>query len=483
MNIEKPKRLINRASIDFSSYWNSIDWKLVEMKVSKLQSRIAKAVSMNRINLVKKLQYLLSKSFYAKLLSVKRITSNKGKRTPGVDGVLWSSSSSKYEGAVSLSNKKYKSTPLKRTYINKSNGKKRPLGIPTFKDRAMQALYLLCLDPVSESILDNTSFGFRKYRSSKDSCGHLFNCLSTKNSAQFILEGDIKGCFDNIAHNWLQENVLMDKNILRQFLKSGFVFNKSLFETKAGTPQGGIISPTLANITLNGLAKMLREKYWSNSVGTIDRRYNKEKVNITVYADDFVVTAKRRETLEEIKVMIEGFLKARGLELSTEKTVITHITKGFDFLGWNFRKYNNKLIIKPSTKSLKNITNKIRDVIKKNLMQEQDILIIQLNQVIRGWCNYHRHICAKKSFQTLDSKIFRYLWTWAKRRHPMKSKTWRKNKYFTKSDSRDWIFESENARLLFASDFKIKRHVMIKVNANPYLKEYEQYYSKKRNAC
>ncbi|MDQ2088255.1 group II intron reverse transcriptase/maturase, partial [Herbivorax sp. ANBcel31] len=413
----------------------------MEAKVNKLQSRIAKAASENRMNLVKKLQYLVSKSFYAKLLAVKRITSNKGKRTPGVDGEIWSSAESKYKGALSLNNYKYRATTLKRTYISKSNGKKRPLGIPTFRDRAMQALHLLCLDPLSEAIMDTSSFGFRKHRSTKDASQHLFNCLSTKNSAQWVLEGDIKGCFDNISHDWVQENIIMDKKILRQFLKSGYVYKRNLFPTKAGTPQGGIISPTLANLTLNGMATMLKKKYWTNRAGSIHRRYNKEKVHITVYADDFVITANSRETIEDIKKMIEDFLTERGLELSAKKTLITHIKKGFDFLGWNFRKHNDKLIIQPSAKSIKNITFKIKEVVRKNLMQKQEILIIRLNQIIRGWCNYHKHVCAKKAFQTIDKNIFGYLWLWAKRRHSMKSKGWRKNKYFTQSKTRDWIFK------------------------------------------
>ena len=482
MNIEKPKSE-KRASVDYSLKWNSINWNIVEMKVSKLQSRIAKAASENRMNLVKKLQYLLSISFYAKLLAVKRITSNRGKRTPGVDSEIWSSPGSKYKGALLLSNKKYRATPLKRTYISKSNGKKRPLGIPTFRDRAMQALHLLCLDPVSESIMDTSSFGFRKHRSAKDASEHLFNCLSTKFSAKWVLEGDIKGCFDNISHDWVQENIIMNKKILKQFLKSGYVYKQNLYPTKAGTPQGGIISPTLANLTLNGMATMLKQKYWTNKVGTIiHRRYNKEKVHITVYADDFVITAKSRKTLEDIKIMLEEFLGKRGLELSKEKTLITHIEKGFNFLGWNFRKYKGKLIIKPSAKSLKRITAKIREEVRKNLTQKQELLIIRLNQIIRGWCNYHKHVCAKKTYQTLNKNIFRYLWGWAKRRHPMKSKGWRKNKYFTQSKTRDWIFKSEDKILLFASDFKIRRHVLIKFEANPYLKEYETYYSE-RKAC
>ncbi len=482
MNIEKPKRDKTRASIDYTSKWNSINWSMVERKVNKLQSRIAKAMKNNRVNLVKKLQYLLTKSYYAKLLAVKRITSNKGKRTPGIDGETWNTPSRKYKEAISITNKRYRALPLKRVYIKKSNGKKRPLGIPTFKDRATQALHLLSLDPVAESILDKTSFGFRKYRSAKDACEYLFKCLSTKNSAQWVLEGDIKGCFDNISHKWIQDNIIMNPKILKQFLKAGYLRNNKLFRTKTGTPQGGIISPTLANLTLNGMTKMLREIYWRNRVGTIDRQYNKEKVNITIYADDFVVTARSKKVLEDIKNKIEIFLKDRGLELSEDKTQITHIEKGFDFLGWNFRKYKGKLLIQPSNKSVKRVTNKIREVIRKNLMQKQKVLIIKLNQIIRGWCNYHKHICAKKSFQTLDKNIFNCLWNWAKRRHSTKSKAWRKNRYFSRSKTRDWIFKSKDTTLLFASDFKIRRHVLIKFDANPYLEEYRDYYIK-RKAC
>ncbi|OCL25189.1 group II intron reverse transcriptase/maturase [Orenia metallireducens] len=461
--------------------WETIIWGPVIRKVNKLQSRIAKAITRGMKNLARKLQYLLSKSYYTKLLAVRRVTTNKGKKTPGIDKILWSTATSKYINALKLTNKNYKAKALKRVHISKSNGKKRPLGIPTIHDRAMQALYAKTLDPISETTADKVSFGFRKYRSCDDAKEYLFKLLGKKISAQWVLEGDIKGCFDNINHEWLKENILIDRKILNQFLKAGFVHNKKLFPTEKGTPQGGIISPILANMTLDGLEELLKRKYWTNSRGTINRKYNRRnKINLVRYADDFVVTATNKEVLEEARELIEGFLKERGLELSREKTEITHINTGFDFLGWNFRKYNGKLIIKPSKESYKSIINEIRTKIKENKTIKQENLIKILNSKIRGWCNYHRSACSKKSYQSLDRDIFYALWSWAKRRHPNKAKQWIKDRYWIRTETRDWTFSVGNIKLIFASDTKIIRHRLIKFAANPYLKEYDKYYLRKK---
>ena len=219
--------------------WNDIDWKMVEEHVNRLQTRITKAVKQGKWYLVKRLQYLLTNSHYAKLLAVRRVTQNKGKRTAGIDGAKWTTPNSKMNAVLKLSNKKYKATPLRRVYIPKpGTTKKRPLSIPTMYDRAMQALHVLALQPIAETTADPRSFGFRKNRSTHDACQYAFTCLSRKSSAQWVLEGDIKGCFDNINHDWLLDNIPMDKSILTQFLKVGFVYNRHLNPTKAGTPQG-----------------------------------------------------------------------------------------------------------------------------------------------------------------------------------------------------------------------------------------------------
>lgn len=291
MKEEKPKRANTRAASNSADLWMNLTWSCIESKVNKLQSRIAKAVKQGRFNLAKKLQYLLVNSFYAKLLAIKRISQNKGKNTAGIDGVLWNSPSKKYNGELSLESKGYKASPLKRT-----NGKKRPLGIPTIYDRAMQALYLLSLDPVAETLLDEKSFGFRKYRGVKDACANLFNLLAKKTSAKWILEGDVKACFDEISHKWLLNNIM-----LKQFLKSGFVYSNRLFSTNEGSPQGGIISPVLANLALNRIGDLLRNRYWKSKRGMVDSRYNTNKINIVVYADDIVITADNKDILTEIK--------------------------------------------------------------------------------------------------------------------------------------------------------------------------------------
>ncbi|MGB4053745.1 MAG: reverse transcriptase domain-containing protein, partial [Dysgonamonadaceae bacterium] len=299
--------------------WAAIDWRKCECRVRKLQARIVKAQKEGQWSKVKALQHLLVTSFHAKALAVKRVTSNKGKRTAGVDKVKWTTPASKFRAVKSLKRRGYKPKPLKRVFIKKSNGKQRPLGIPTMQDRAMQALYLPALEPVTETMADGNSYGFRRKRSTADAIDALHRLLSKKSSPEWILEGDIKGCFDHISHEWLADNVQIDKGILNKWLKAGVVFNKILTPTKEGTPQGGILSPTLANATLDGMERMLKEWYKNRYIGK--GKIYRPKVNLIRYADDFVVTAESKELLEEIKPLITDFLFRRGLSLSEEKTL------------------------------------------------------------------------------------------------------------------------------------------------------------------
>jgi RNA-directed DNA polymerase len=463
----------NLTNAQICQKWKTINWHQVEKSVNKLQTRITKAVLQNKWNLVKRLQYLLTHSYYAKLMAVRRVTQNKGKRTSGIDGEKWLGSTSKMKAVLSLTGKRYKAKPLKRVFINKiGKNKKRPLGIPTMYDRAIQSLYALALEPIAETMSDIRSFGFRKHRSTRDACQQIFLCLSKKNSAQWILEGDIKGCFDNINHQWLLTSIPVEKPIITQFLKAGFIYKRHLNPTKAGTPQGGIISPLLANMTLDGIEKLLLVKYPK-------RCKNSTKVNFIRYADDFIVTANSEETAKEIQDMITAFLKERGLELSDDKTLITNINEGFDFLGWNFRKYNGKLLIKPSKKSIKRFNEVISQTITSGAAWSQEVLIAKLNPIIRGWANYHNSVVSSDIFQTLDHRIWELLWKWAKRRHPEKPKDWIVNKYWKRSTSRRWDFRTEVNELLILSKTRIYRHIPLKLQMNPFLDK--DYFHERQN--
>ena len=259
------------APTDRARSWESIDWKKAEAYVKKLQMRIVKAQKDGHYSKVKTLQWLLTHSFYAKALAVKRATSNKGKNTAGVDHELWKTPKGKFEAIDKLKRRGYKPQPLRRVYIPKKNGKMRPLSIPTMTDRAMQTLYKFALEPLAETLADPNSYGFRIGRSTHDAIGQCFTDLCRAGSPQWILEGDIKGCFDHISHNWLLENIPMDKEMLGKWLKCGFVETKKLFPTEEGTPQGGTISPVLMNMTLDGLERILKERFPTAADGFICR--------------------------------------------------------------------------------------------------------------------------------------------------------------------------------------------------------------------
>lgn len=455
--------------------WELIDSDAMEQQVIKQQMRIAKAVKEGRYGKVQALQWLLTHSFAAKYMAVKRVTENKGKRTPGIDGVLWVSPAQKLLATMGLKRRGYKAQPLRRIHIPKKNGKTRPLGIPTMKDRAMQAIYALALSPVAETQADHNSYGFRPKRSAQDAIGQCFISLARSYSAKWVLEADIKACFDKISHSWLMEHVIMDKSMLAQWLKSGYVENDLLLVTESGTPQGGIISPIFANITLDGLEATIK---------AATKGLN--KVNTVRYADDFIVTADSPEILtERVRPAVNVFLAERGLTLSEEKTHITHINTGFDFLGFNVRKYKDKLLIKPAKVNIKSVLAKLREIIKSNPTIKANLLIQKLNPVIRGWCNYFRHVVSKKCFANIDYQVSKMLFKWIKRRHKSKNTAWIKRKYFTTENLNHWRFFGSyrdndgviQKRLLYlAGSTKIKRHIKIRATANPFLKEFEEYF-------
>ncbi len=255
------------ASFHGVTDWHAIEWQKVNKNVRRLQVRIVKATQEGRWNKVKALQRLLTHSFSGKALAVRRVTENQGKNTPGVDKVTWNTPQKKINAVYSLRQKGYHPQPLRRIYIPKKNGKKRPLGIPVMKCRAMQALYLLALDPVAETTADPNSYGFRSQRSTADAIEQCFKALGKARSPQWILEGDIKGCFDAISHDWLLAHIPMEKAILRKWLKAGYMEKYVLHPTEEGTPQGGICSPVLANMTLDGLEKVLMEHFPKEKTG------------------------------------------------------------------------------------------------------------------------------------------------------------------------------------------------------------------------
>lgn len=365
------------ASSDRATCWGEINFTVAYTHVKKLQRRIYTACRQEDIGKLTTLTHLMIHSFYAKALAVKYVCSNKGSKTPGIDNSKWISDSQKYDAICTLNRRCFRPKSLKRVYIMKSNGRKRPLGIPTIKDRAMQTLYRFALEPIAECLADDHSYGFRPKRNVNDAIMQIANSLTENPSREWILEADLVSCFDSIDHDWLLENIPMDRTILRKFLKAGYVERGVWYPTDKGTPQGGCISTILCNLTLDGLEAMIAEKI------SVD-------VDVVRYADDFIVAADDRAVLvQEVVPVVKQFLAERGLVLSQEKTSITNIKSGIIFLGWNIFKQNSMIITMPSRRAVNTLLEKIANTLLENSLSTKELLN-RLKSVIRGWLNFYK---------------------------------------------------------------------------------------------
>src|SRR3954454_11513708 len=461
--------------------WHSIAWKKVWRTIRRLQARIVKAVAQGRWNQVKALVYLLTHSYSGRALAILRVVRNSGAKTPGVDGILWNTPEAKSAAFGTLRRHGYQPQPLRRVFIPKSNGKRRGLGIPTMVDRTMQALYLLGLDPIAESHADGHSYGFRRERRCADALAQTHLLLSHRHGPGWILEGDIKACFDQISHDWLLTHVPMDRQVLRRWLKAAFLEKHAWFATTEGTPQGGIASPVLANWTLDGLQRLLAERFANTPKGQ-----GKSGVHLVRNADDFLITGTSKELLrDQVQPLVAHFLKERGLELSHEKTPITHVEAGFDFLGQNVRRYRcGKVLTKPSSRNVKTFLTKIQETIDTSGCLTAGVMIQRLNQQIKGWTMYHRYAASKRTFNYVDHRISRMVWRWCRRRHREKGWKWIKTRYFRRDGHRDAVFtglllnrdgQGRPIQSMNAASVKIVRYVKIRSAVNPYDPRWEPY--------
>lgn len=467
------------ASLRDPTAWRQLNWRRAHRNVRRLQIRIVQAEQQHKKRKVRALQRILVRSWSGRAVAVKRVTTNRGRQTPGVDNVVWDTPAKKAQAIEALREQTKRPQPLRRVSIPKSSGGARPLGIPTLHDRATQALHLLGLEPIAETRADPNSYGFRPARSTADAISQCFGMLARTTSAQWVLEGDIRACFDGISHEWLLAHVPMDKALLSAWLKAGYVEEGHWYPTTAGTPQGGIVSPALANLTLDGLERELNAKFTPTK--TLASRH---QVHLIRYADDFLITGRTKELLEEeVKPVVEGFLAERGLELSPSKTRVTHIEEGFDFLGVNIRKFAGKLLTQPAKKNVKALLDKVRVEIKADPQARAGDLIGKLNPLIRGWANYQRHGASWRTFWRVDWQISQALWRWARRRHRKKTAAWVVKKYYPRTDGRQ-VFsgttlnragEVRPVRLYQAHETAIRRHSKIKGAANPYDPAWELY--------
>ncbi len=449
---------------ELKNMWLNTDWIKAEDALLDMQQKLTKAAFTNNFPRIEELQKRIVRSESAKLLAIRHVVETSS--SPGIDGIKWITPSEKMKAALTLTSKDYKAQPCRHIVIqSKNKTKERRISIPTMYDRAMQVLYAYALDPVSEATGERKSFAFRKGRSMQDVHSYVVECLSGKDAPRFVLLGDVKACYNSISHNWLLSNIRMDKKVLKEFLKSGFVFAGSIFPTEQGISLGSNISPILGNMTLDGMQKYIYDSFHGDYVADYANG------NLIRFADDFIVTARSREDAECFKQIINDFLIPRGLKLSDEKTRICDVYDGFDFLSRSYSNKNTILYSCPSTFAIERFEANLKETISAHKGSQQS-LIETLNKKLTGFATFHRITEAHSAFAHIDVTVNALLLELCIKKHPKQAKQKLIEKYWYRRADGQYVYAIKDkieCHVIRLSDVLLISHKKIKTNANPYL--------------
>ena len=439
--------------------WNEIDWKNVRYRIRKLQKRLALAAQEGDWKKIRNLQNLMYASYDARLLAVHLVTSRKNRRTPGIDGIFWFTDEERYKAAERINPKTHQFKPFKRIYVPKDHDrtKLRPLSIPTIEDRAVQALILLALDPVVETMADPHAYGYRKHRGPQNAVEDIMTSFGCDAGNIWILKTDIRECFENISHEWLLAHPPIKRKILERSLKCGYICRGRRYPTGKGLARGGIISPALTTFALSGFEPLIKEKYGTH-------------VRFVRYVDDFLFSADDRTVLEEVKQMLELFLAGRGMTLSEEKTEIRKITEGVDFIGWNIRRTDRGITAKPSDKFVEELKTRLNAIFVQGTNWSRDRIIRKLNDEIAGWGLYHAYGITPDTYLELDKLVQNHLWQWAVKRHPKHTWKWIYFHYWRfRGTSAERRFSTETQTVRRFADTELRIPAKRDAAINPYL--------------